>query len=94
LSLSVDATRNASRRVAGHREVDPHKRPKRRTDKPSKKERVNVDHEYDKDGALDDQMRTLLAGIEKEPVSEELRALAAQLQKLLDERKALTNSDS
>lgn len=53
-----------------------------------------MDHEYDKDGALDDQMRTLLAGIEKEPVSEELRALAAQLQKLLDERKALTNSDS
>lgn len=37
---------------------------------------------------LDYQMKQLLAKIDKEPVSDEIRALAAQLQKMLDARLA------
>lgn len=39
-------------------------------------------------GKLDRQMKQLLVKIEEEPVSAELRALACELQKALNERRA------
>lgn len=44
------------------------------------------------DRMLDEKLRDLLTGIEKEPVSEETRQLAAQLQQLLNDRHAVTKA--
>ncbi|MFU8862353.1 MAG: hypothetical protein ACNA7O_00460 [Rhodobacterales bacterium] len=41
----------------------------------------------DQSEKLDKQMKQLLVKIEKEPVSAELRALASELQKALNERR-------
>ena len=43
---------------------------------------------------LDHQMQQLLAKIEKEPISPELRALADKLQKLLDAKKAVETDEA
>jgi hypothetical protein len=49
---------------------------------------VQVDHEYKTDIDLEEQLKRLLVDIAKEPISDEVRALAAQLQEKLDARRA------
>lgn len=51
-------------------------------------ERVRMQDENQANGKLDRQMKQLLVKIEEEPVSAELRALACELQKALNERRA------
>ena len=50
----------------------------------TKEEQANAELEF--------QMKQLLVKIEKEPISDEIRALAVQLQKMLDARKAAEKS--
>lgn len=44
------------------------------------------------DHMLDEKLRDLLTEIEKEPVSEETRRLAAQLQEMLNDHKAVATA--
>ncbi|MFN3661878.1 hypothetical protein [Yoonia sp.] len=48
--------------------------------------------EYQSSGELENEMKQLLDRIEQEPVSNELRSLAKQLQKLMEDRKETENS--